>query len=463
MLTSPLTHAIAPPLRAPLASPQQPLTRVFHKLNPSASQHYRLGHCRLGNHYEIEITWATTNTRNQVLLGDSHLETYYLNMSTSIAWWSGGTAYVFNIGPIDIHDGKLHTLRILSTATHLRMKLDNTELSRANSAAWTPYQGDVTDLLIGSSNSNPVMFDGCIASLKIWTNGDHDHGELTEFLFNTTLASPYIANTQAQYSNDLFHPSHLDLQASWSGDHRALSFDNSANGYAFAPDICGQGYYRVQYTISGHCTDLRMFIGGLWTTVSGQPGTHTLLLRSDNDTDYFRLYATAGAGQVTISRLSVQPLQHGHTITAINMTSDEAQLYQWDTNSSAWIGPDLLTNGDFQTKQGWFPGDQFHYDPNSQSYYCNNAQGTNGTSRALYRVQERPYKYRIITDLELTQGSVEFYDGADYNHIITPAGPTSLDIINQSLPYWYFTLRLERGTTARFHRFQMREILELAT
>ena len=349
MLISPLSSPLKKPHRMPMKAAAN-IERAFHRLKPTASQHYRLGSYDFGSEYELEIPWATTSTRNQVLLGDSHVDTYYLNISNGIAWWSEGVAHVFDSGGVDIQDGRLHTLAIISTQSQLRMLLNGIELTRITSAAWSPYHGTVENILIGSSNSNPVMFDGVIPGLKIWTNGDRTTGTLTEFQFDTDLASPYIS--------------------------------------------------------------------------------------------------------------SVPP---GHTVTAINMTSDDAQRYQWDINSNAWIGPDLLINGDFQTEQGWVVGDQFHYDPVDQSYYCDNAQGASGTSRALYRVQERPQKYRISADLELSQGRIEFYDGADYNHAIEVGGPTTFDVTNQSTPYWYFTLRTDRGTTARFHQFQMQEILESAT
>jgi len=192
MLLSPIKNPIQPVLRSPIKGLAAAVGRNFHRLKPAASQHYRIGSFDLGNDYEIEVSWATSNTGNQVLLGDSHHNTYYLNFSTTIGWWSGGTAYAFGVGDIDMQDGRLHVLQIISTSYSIRMVLDGVELSRSNTSSWSPYLGVVNNILVGSSNSNPVMFDGYIPYLKIWTGGDRDTGTLTDIQFDTDLLSPTI-------------------------------------------------------------------------------------------------------------------------------------------------------------------------------------------------------------------------------------------------------------------------------
>ncbi len=192
MLLSPIKNPIKPVLRSPIKGLAAAVSRYFHRLKPAASQHYRIGSFDFGNEYEIEISWVTTDETNQVLFGDSHVDTYYLNISNSIAWWSGGAAYVFDTGGANIQDGRLQILSIISTDSSIRMKLNDVELVRVNTTAWSPHQGVVENILVGSSNSNPSTFDGYIPYLKIWTGGNRDTGSLTDIQFDTDLLSPAI-------------------------------------------------------------------------------------------------------------------------------------------------------------------------------------------------------------------------------------------------------------------------------
>jgi len=419
------------------------IRRNFIRFRSVAQQYIKLGSFDLGDSYEIEISWATTNTKNQVLLGDSHTSTYYLNISSSIAWWSNGNAYSFSPGSEKIQDGRVKTLRVISALNSIRMILNGIELQRLNSAAYTPYQGSVDNILFGSSNSNPATFDGYLPGLRIWTGGDRDSGTLTdEWLLDDALDNSNIirSTTATEGDNVAVNKDDVVLQ-------------NSKSLGITASVITSGSTYLVKIPAG-----LRLSGPSGWTTRNSTGGE---FLHTANASGAFTVLNISGS-PVVLGDLSVKEITGGTYGIAINLDDTSSTTFEYDDESDKWIGPNELGNGDFETNSGWVVGDQFTYDPIGKKFSCDNAQGVSGTSRALYRVQQRPYRYRVSADIDITSGKFEFYDGYDYNHAIELGSPKFFDVVNQSEPYWYFTLRTDRGTSAQLYRLQMQEILEYA-
>ncbi len=581
------------------------IRKHFTRLNPAASQFYDLGYVSIPAEWTSLIEFTTTDTSNQVLWGDNHQLSVYVNISdTGLAVWSSGRAHSFGWGGRPPHDGKLHQLVTSTVGGRVTAFLDGFDLYERNPKSLVPYVGDA-HLLLGTSNSVSIRFDGHISRFKFWEGSHHAGDLITAPDLSTDLKRPYLFSDQASYgpnqavggqlathedlsgwtdiysgtseidsgsllltttgsgfggvarpvslevgetyllevdyqhvdgsgfvmmstnmnatANRAFSPSLLsstqtftavfvavqelmyvglsqgytsvpgkqarfrnlsirkvrdvcttgtgdrwatsvlNFQSMWSGGNVLLDFDGLGNGYAFANSIKGVGEFEVKYTVAtGSSSDLRIFIGGTWKTIDGSPGSHTTHITSLNPVDYFRFYSTAGSGAFSLSGISVRRLNPTTSYTtAVNLSGDNAISFEQQQDGGRWLGANLLENGDFSTRSGWHIGSEITYDEVNQSIYADNAQGDGGTVRAVYREQRRPHHYQIILDADIKSGVIEFYDGVDYTAEIRPGDDLSLDVVSQRDEYWYFTFRLERGTSIVVRQIEMREILEV--
>ncbi|MFL0806744.1 MAG: LamG domain-containing protein [Oceanobacter sp.] len=354
----------------------QAVRRNFIRLKPAAQQYIKLGSFDFGDEYEIEVSWATTNTKNQVLLGDSHTSTYYLNISNSIAWWSNGNAYSFDPGAVTIQDGLLHTLRVISTPTTIRMVLDGIELQRLTSSSYTPYPGVVNNVLLGSSNSNPTTFDGYISDLKIWAGGDKESGDLiNEWRLDDTLEDSIIRSSTVVEGPEIvingdFGGGMSDWAplrgASLSSGNGQITIVNGDAGFGgtFQPITLEVG---EKYIVSADYTHVNgsgfLMISGsnnlgnprlLEVEVATEDANFTQVFTATHATAYIGVAQGSTATPGTISRFSnitVKKLTGGTYGTAVNMDSSDSELFE--EIGGLWSGPELLENGGFDEPSGW--------------------------------------------------------------------------------------------------------------
>jgi hypothetical protein len=102
--------------------------------------------------FSIDIEFSTTNTNNQLLIGDSHITNLYINAS-SVA----GFSFYYNgdlfrvVAPANAFDGSRHVLRYEKVGTNLRAFFDGVLIPPVKVV---PDGISNINLIIGSSNSN---------------------------------------------------------------------------------------------------------------------------------------------------------------------------------------------------------------------------------------------------------------------------------------------------------------------
>jgi|TARA_R110000744_G_C19212325_1_gene546200 hypothetical protein len=178
------------------------LSRYFVNLDPILNSYYEIATpITFVGDFEIEAEFSTTNTNNQILLGDNHTTSMYFNIdSNSInVYMGGGYERSFAFGSITLHDGKLHKVKYKLTGTSLEVFLDGTSLG---SQTVTLYTG-ANNFRIGSSNSVNQWFDGIIANAK-FTDKSGASDTVTTFKLDKATAnteSSIEGNNSVTYTN----------------------------------------------------------------------------------------------------------------------------------------------------------------------------------------------------------------------------------------------------------------------
>jgi len=134
--------------------------------------------------FEVEVEFATTNTANQLFLGDDHTVSHYFNLiSTHVSIFIANVNYIYAFGGATPQDGKVHVVKYALVGTSLTVYLDGISLG---SQTVVPYTG-ANNFRIGSSNSVTIInFQGQILSVKFTDAGTvvanyvFDSGSTTE-------------------------------------------------------------------------------------------------------------------------------------------------------------------------------------------------------------------------------------------------------------------------------------------
>lgn len=140
------------------------LPRYFNNLDPIQNSHYVIANpITFAGDFDIALDFVTTKSTNQILIGDSHLAAYYLNIySEGVTLWAAGQSAFFGFSSNAYQDGRLHKLIIRLIGSSVEAIIDNNSLGFKTI---NPYTG-VNNFKIGSSNSVNTYFDGIIANVK---------------------------------------------------------------------------------------------------------------------------------------------------------------------------------------------------------------------------------------------------------------------------------------------------------
>ena len=174
--------------------------KYFVKLDPVLNSYYEIvAPITFAGDFEIEAEFSTTNTNNQILLGDNHTTSMYFNIdSNTINVFMGG-AYQrsFAFSPVTLHDGKLHKIKYKLIGTSLEVFLNGISLG---SQTVTPYTG-ANNFKIGNSNSVNSPFDGIIANVKFTDKSGASDVVTTFKLGNSPAAGNYTYSTEILNNN----------------------------------------------------------------------------------------------------------------------------------------------------------------------------------------------------------------------------------------------------------------------
>ena len=174
------------------------LSRYFVTLDPVLNSHYEMAApITFAGDFEIEVEFSTTNTANQILLGDSHSTSMYFNIGANIDVWVSNVVHRFSLGSQTPHDGKLHKVKYKLTGTSLEVFLDGTSLGLI---IITPYTG-ANNFIIGNSNSVNAYFDGIIANVKLTDQSGASDVVTTFKLDNSPAAANYTYSTELLANN----------------------------------------------------------------------------------------------------------------------------------------------------------------------------------------------------------------------------------------------------------------------
>jgi len=173
--------------------------KYFVKLDPVLNSYYEMAApITFSGDFEIEVEFSTTNTNNQILLGDNHTTSMYFNIDSNTINVHMGGAYerAFAFSPVTLHDGKLHKVKYKLTGASLEVFLDGTSLG---SQTVTTYTG-ANNFRIGNSNSANYPFDGIIANAK-FTDKSGASDVVTTFKLDNSPANNYTYSTEILNNN----------------------------------------------------------------------------------------------------------------------------------------------------------------------------------------------------------------------------------------------------------------------
>jgi len=175
------------------------LSRYFVTLDPVLNSYYEVAQpITFAGDFEIEVEFSTTNTSNQILIGDSHTSSYYFNMdNNSFDVYIVGAPRSFAFSSQTPHDGKLHKVKYKLTGTSLEVFLDGISLG---TQTITPYTG-ANNFIIGNSNSYTDYFDGIIANVKLTDKSGASDVVTTFKLDNSPAAANYTYSTELLDNN----------------------------------------------------------------------------------------------------------------------------------------------------------------------------------------------------------------------------------------------------------------------
>ena len=175
------------------------LSRYFVTLDPVLNSHYEMAApITFAGDFEIEAEFSTTNTNNQILLGDNHTTSMYFNIDIdSFNVFISGTQSTFLFGSQTPLDGKLHKIKYKLVGVSLELFLDGISLG---SQTVVPYTG-ASNFIIGSSNSVNFYFNGIIANAKFTDKSGASDVVTTFKLDNSPAAANYTYSTELLDNN----------------------------------------------------------------------------------------------------------------------------------------------------------------------------------------------------------------------------------------------------------------------
>jgi len=417
-----------------------PIQRYITSLSAAGSMYYELSEpitIGAGEDFEITLKYSTTNTNNQILIGDDYASTYYFNLdATNFNVWVSGTEYQYNHQG-NAHGGIEHEVAYILSGSSLTVVLDGISLG---AKIITPYTGE-NNFLIGSSNTNSVYFTGELYDLKIWTGGDRNTGALVlDLPIDEDWKKNNLVNNKATTLGSNLWPSNSSATLVQDGSNTATLVNDTIElrgGYGrayYLAEISAGDNYVIEIDADINVGTLSIFAGDGgdeaaqrvvgWGEVDVSSGV--VFITATNDADRIIITSRGAGGSSDLRSLSVRNVPAGYPLaTAINITEDEAEFYTKVDSGASWLGSDLWEiKQDLSLGFGWT-------DNGDGTYTISGAQS--GLSFSAVRGVSAGRNYRVAyTVTDYTDGTHRMAASSLNSLDLTGNGRFTSDLLNTS-------------------------------
>jgi hypothetical protein len=190
-------------------------------------------------------------------------------------------------------------------------------------------------------------------------------------------------------------------------------------------------------------SDIYLNLDGALSLVStASSGTQVVGMGSATTTAQLYLRASS-AGTKTLSAFSLRSIPNSALIFENGSIDGSDRLLVTEKQDvSGFIGPDLVTNGDFDATGAWV-NNQNNWTIAGDGKATYNRSGSG--SDVIYQALGRSAFYEIEIDILFrsvgSSGGISFYDGVAYGDLITTSGKHTLTVENTDDGYSFFTIR----------------------
>ena len=434
------------------------LSRYFITLDPVLNSHYEMAApITFAGDFEIEAEFSTTNTNNQILLGDNHTTSMYFNIDIdSFNVFISGTQSTFLFGSQTPLDGKLHKIKYKLVGVSLELFLDGISLG---SQTVVPYTG-ASNFIIGSSNSVNFYFNGIIANAK-FTDKSGASDVVTTFKLDQATANIEYSQENVFGSEEVVNGD-FATDSDWTkGPLWTIN-----NGTAIYSAVSGSGNISQSNTT----TTGKLYV----VTVDVIQNDGTCSLRTNNGTavigdaitgtGLFSFVFLATGSQITfragfntnpviIDNVSVKEITNA--VTYENIPQSASELYTLDGDT--WTGSENVINGDFATDSDWSKGAGWSIANGTASH----TGGASYLSQSVLQV-DTPYKVNISVTSVSGGGFVQIYMGnSPASVLISAIGDYTYYFTSQSVVTLGFALRSIGDVS--IDNVSVKEVIEVAS
>ena len=139
------------------------------RTNEGSTDYATIPEVTLAGDFVIEFDFLTSSSTNQIILGDSHTSTIYLNVSSiGFSVYMSGASDIFTFGGTTPLDGNLHKIKYQMIGTSMEVFVDGESLGVKSVV---PYTSPVGLRLYSSNSVTNNNLSGILANLKIYDNG----------------------------------------------------------------------------------------------------------------------------------------------------------------------------------------------------------------------------------------------------------------------------------------------------
>ena len=435
------------------------LSRYFVTLDPVLNSHYEIAQpITFSGDFEIEVEFSTTDTTNQILLGDTHSTSMYFNISANIDVWVSNVRYRFSYGSQTPHDGKLHKVKYKLTSTSLEVFLDGTSLGLI---IITPYTG-ANNFIIGNSNSVNFYFDGIIANAK-FTDQSGASDVVTTFKLDQATANIEYSQENVFGSDIWTNPANnINLPWVYSGPN-IYSIDGSQTittliQLSSATELGST--YQVNFKIENYANGvLQPAVGSDGASFGQQVSANgsysqviTKALVGGNTSVQFRANSDFSGTLIVESIKKIT-----NAVEYKNIPQSARELYSLDVDT--WTGSDVIVNGDFATDSDWTKG---------STWTIGNgiASATNSDGSYLYQANicEVGKLYKFKFDVVVSSGistCVSLFDAFYDYPTALPVG--TYEVVHTAVNTTGIRFRCKSGGTGVFavDNVSVKEVLEV--
>jgi len=339
----------------------EPVARNFIRFKSAAQQHIALSDpVVLSGDFEFSCDFTReSGVAAGAVIGDTGGNFIRISSSDAYQYMIDGSYY--STGVLAPTDGRLHNFRLVRTGSTAKIYADGAEVDSR-----TVTTDDFTISDIGSRITH-TFYAGILANMQAWTGGDRDTGTLVnEWPLGDSLEDGIIRSTTAVEGPEIVINGDFDGISDWlsmrgaslSTDSGQLVVTNGVAGFggAVQPITLEVGQ---QYIVSA---DYEHVDGSGFLMISGSSNLgNPRMLEVEvavEDTKFIQVFtathesayvgvaqgSTATPGTVAkFGDITIKKLIGGTYGTAVNMDSSDSELFEYDSDNSYWLGPDLIT------------------------------------------------------------------------------------------------------------------------